>query len=171
MVEFYAPWCGHCKSLAPEYAQFADKLREEKSPIKVAKVDATVHPDLAAKYEINGFPTIKFFRKGTPIEYKGGREWNSILKWAKKKAGPIGKKLRTLNDVKKFKESSDVVIIGFFPVSLFFRILLFINVVFRKLILMELKFSSKYLTVLMTFLLGSLTMKKLPKLLVLKMKE
>ena len=119
MVEFYAPWCGHCKSLAPEYAQVADKLREEGSSIKVAKVDATVHTDLATKYEVNGFPTIKFFRKGTSIEYKGGREWTSILEWAKKKAGPIAKDLRTLNDIKKFKESSDVVIIGFFSVGLF----------------------------------------------------
>lgn len=117
MVKFYAPWCGHCKTLAPEYARAAAALEEEKSQIKLAKVDATIHADLATKYEVNGFPTIKFFRQGNPIEYKGGREWSSILKWVKNKTGPIVEELRTIDDINNFKKSSDVVVIGFFSVS------------------------------------------------------
>ncbi|OTF71502.1 hypothetical protein BLA29_006824, partial [Euroglyphus maynei] len=58
LVEFYAPWCGHCKNLAPIWAEVATEL---KGKVRVGAVDATVHQSLASRYEIRGFPTIKVF--------------------------------------------------------------------------------------------------------------
>ena len=57
--------------MAPEYAKAASKLKELKSDITLSKVDATVETKLAEKYGVQGFPTIKFFKKGNPMEYSG----------------------------------------------------------------------------------------------------
>ncbi|EYU18832.1 hypothetical protein MIMGU_mgv1a0041262mg, partial [Erythranthe guttata] len=71
MVEFYAPWCGHCKALAPEYAAAATELRAEN--VKLAKVEATEENDLTEKYEVQGFPTLFFFVDGVHRPYTGQR--------------------------------------------------------------------------------------------------
>ncbi|CAF3609700.1 unnamed protein product [Rotaria sordida] len=83
LVEFMAPWCGHCKNLAPEWARAATEL---KGKVKLGVVDATVHTQLAQRYGIQGFPTIKFFpsgrKDGQAEEYDGGRTSSDIVTWA-----------------------------------------------------------------------------------------
>ncbi|XP_063170625.1 protein disulfide-isomerase A6 [Candoia aspera] len=81
LVEFYAPWCGHCKNLEPEWASAATEVKEQtKGKVKLAAVDATVHQMLASRYGIRGFPTIKIFQKGEePVDYDGGRTKPDII--------------------------------------------------------------------------------------------
>ncbi|CAF1583844.1 unnamed protein product [Adineta steineri] len=87
LVEFMAPWCGHCKNLAPEWARAATEL---KGKVKLGVVDATVHQQLAQRYGVQGFPTIKFFqagrKDGQAEDYDGGRTANDIVAWALDKA-------------------------------------------------------------------------------------
>ncbi|KAG5322810.1 PDIA6 isomerase, partial [Pseudoatta argentina] len=87
LVEFYAPWCGHCKNLAPEWATAATEL---KGKVKLGALDATVNTLRASKYEIKGYPTIKFFAPGkkdadSMQDYDGGRTSGDIVNWALEK--------------------------------------------------------------------------------------
>jgi protein disulfide-isomerase A1 len=114
LVEFYAPWCGHCKSLAPEYAKAAGVLAEKESPIKLGKVDATEEADLAKKYEVRGYPTLKFFRNGKALDYSGGRTADTIVSWLEKKTGPPAVALATVEEAKAFVADNKLAVVGFF---------------------------------------------------------
>ncbi|XP_049873843.1 protein disulfide-isomerase A6 homolog [Pectinophora gossypiella] len=84
LVEFFAPWCGHCKNLEPHWAKAATEL---KGKIKVGALDATVHSSTASRYQVQGYPTIKFFPAGkkssdSAEDYNGGRTSSDIVAWA-----------------------------------------------------------------------------------------
>ncbi|CAH0390704.1 unnamed protein product [Bemisia tabaci] len=114
LVEFFAPWCGHCKELAPQYAKAATVLADEKSNIKLAKVDATIETELAEQHDVKGFPTLKFFIKENAVDYSGGRQADQIISWLKKKTGPPATELKSVSDAKEFIDAHDVSIVGFF---------------------------------------------------------
>ncbi|XP_009642622.1 protein disulfide-isomerase [Egretta garzetta] len=112
-----APWCGHCKALAPEYAKAAAKLKAEGSEIRLAKVDATEESELAQQFGVRGYPTIKFFKNGdkaAPKEYTAGREADDIVSWLKKRTGPAATTLTDAAAAETLVDSSEVVVIGFF---------------------------------------------------------
>ena len=79
LVEFYAPWCGHCKNLAPEWAEAATRL---KGKVKVGAVDCDSEKELQGRFAVQGFPTIKVFQSGSASDYQGGRDAESIVSHA-----------------------------------------------------------------------------------------
>jgi len=113
LVEFYAPWCGHCKKLAPEYASAAGQLAEKGSSIKLAKVDATEHKELGQKFGVKGYPTLKYFKDGVAVDYTGGRTADTIVTWLQKKSGPPAKTLDNMAAVNDFF-GDKVAVIGLF---------------------------------------------------------
>ncbi|KAF3446997.1 hypothetical protein FNV43_RR12177 [Rhamnella rubrinervis] len=119
VVEFYAPWCGHCKKLAPEYEKAASILSSNDPPLVLAKVDASeeVNRGLASEYGVQGFPTIKILRNGgkTVEEYKGPREADGIVAYVKKLSGPASVEVKTVEDASSFTSEKKIVIVGVFP--------------------------------------------------------
>jgi len=115
LVEFYAPWCGHCKKLAPEYSAAAQILAKSNPEVKLAKVDCTVEKDTAAKFQIKGYPTLKFFIKGSsaPLDYEGGRTKDEIVNWLRKKTGPASVELKTVDAAEQLIGNSEVIAILF----------------------------------------------------------
>ncbi|XP_025093712.1 protein disulfide-isomerase A4-like isoform X2 [Pomacea canaliculata] len=114
LVEFYAPWCGHCKQLAPKYEKAAKQLRQSEYPIILAKVDATVETDLAAQYGVNGYPTLKVFRKGRQFDYKGQRETYDIISYMESQRGDPAKPVVGLKALKAFLKEDDINVLGIF---------------------------------------------------------
>ncbi|XP_074431751.1 protein disulfide-isomerase A4 isoform X1 [Larus michahellis] len=115
LVEFYAPWCGHCKRLAPEYEKAAQELSKRTPPIPLAKVDATAETELAKKFDVTGYPTLKIFRKGKPYDYSGPREKYGIVDYMIEQAGPPSKQIQATKQVQEFlRDGDDVIIIGVF---------------------------------------------------------
>jgi len=114
LVEFYAPWCGHCKALAPEYVKAAQTLADKDSTIKLGKVDATEESKLAEKFDVRGYPTLKFYKNGKDQEYNGGRTADTIVTWLEKKTGPAAKTLENVEASKAYIAENDIAIVGFF---------------------------------------------------------
>ena len=102
LVEFYAPWCGHCKKLAPEYSKAAKKLLSNNPPIRIGKVDATENTKIASEYQVQGYPTLKYFVNKSPIEYTGGRTEDTIVSWILKRNTPSLSQFPSASELEAF---------------------------------------------------------------------
>ncbi len=113
LVDFFAPWCGPCKTLAPEYAKASAILAKEDPPLNIAKIDATIHTELAEKYDVSGYPTIKFFVDGSPSEYTGGRAESDFVRWIRKRTGHPSLEFTTASDLETWNNSNEVGVVFF----------------------------------------------------------
>lgn len=86
VVKFYAPWCSHCKRMAPAYERLAVRHNDEKgsrtASVTVAQVDGTTESALLKRYDIQGYPSILFFSEGRRIAtYKGPRTYEGFVEF------------------------------------------------------------------------------------------
>uniref|UniRef100_A0A1I8EAK4 protein disulfide-isomerase n=1 Tax=Wuchereria bancrofti TaxID=6293 RepID=A0A1I8EAK4_WUCBA len=112
LVKFYAPWCGHCRKLAPEYEKAARKLKS--AGIKLAEVDSTVEKSLSAEFDITGYPTLCIFRNGKKFDYRGPRDAEGIVKHMLEQAKPALRKINSVKEAQHFMRKDDITVIGFF---------------------------------------------------------
>mmetsp|Transcript_10168 Transcript_10168/g.13880 ORF Transcript_10168/g.13880 Transcript_10168/m.13880 type:complete len:133 (-) Transcript_10168:433-831(-) len=86
LIKFYAPWCGHCKRLAPTWDQLGDSLVGN-DKVVIAKVDCTVAKDICTDAGVKGYPTLKTFKDGKAAkDYKGARELGPLKAFAEESA-------------------------------------------------------------------------------------
>ena len=72
LVEFFAPWCGHCKTLAPIYEELASAFESQSDKVTIAKLNIDENPDTPGKYGVRGIPTMLLFKNGEPVAQKVG---------------------------------------------------------------------------------------------------
>ena len=115
LVEFYAPWCGHCKQLEPEFEKTAQILAQRKGCISLGKIDATANPLSAQKYAIEGFPTLLYFDKGKHEKYTGGRSAQEMSGWLLKKCGILTTVLAAKEEIDAFLQRAEIACLLFAP--------------------------------------------------------
>lgn len=116
MAEFYAPWCGHCKKLAPEYVVAAESLQKENIPL--IQIDCDDNRDLCMELQVPGFPTIKVIKDGdisSARDYTGARSANAIIDFMRKAGQPdvvVIDSKATLEEIKANSSSPIIVDYG-----------------------------------------------------------
>eukprot|EP00188_Purpureofilum_apyrenoidigerum_P006348 Plantae.Rhodophyta-Purpureofilum_apyrenoidigerum.ctg9713.p1 GENE.Plantae.Rhodophyta-Purpureofilum_apyrenoidigerum.ctg9713~~Plantae.Rhodophyta-Purpureofilum_apyrenoidigerum.ctg9713.p1 ORF type:complete len:529 (+),score=133.52 Plantae.Rhodophyta-Purpureofilum_apyrenoidigerum.ctg9713:218-1804(+) len=112
LVKFYAPWCGHCKSMKEDYEKAAEILKDK---AVLAEVDATIETDIAEEFEVTGFPTLKLFQDGEMVmDYSGGRDANSMVSFIENSLLPASQDL-TEDSIKTAVDDEKALFAFIFP--------------------------------------------------------
>uniref|UniRef100_A0A0K8R8T2 Thioredoxin domain-containing protein n=1 Tax=Ixodes ricinus TaxID=34613 RepID=A0A0K8R8T2_IXORI len=110
LVYFYAPWCGHCRRMSPEFERAARRLKDYGIPL--AKVDATKEKTLAEVHEVKSYPTLLVYRKGRRFPYNGPREETGIVNHMKHLSEFPSKEVTSLKQLKKVQGTLDTTILA-----------------------------------------------------------
>jgi len=91
-VMFFAPWCGHCKRLAPVWDTMAEKFNKDaEQEVKIGLVDCTQQTALCSAQDVTGYPTLKFFKSGAEkedgVKYRGNRDQVALEKFIRESMG------------------------------------------------------------------------------------
>jgi len=113
LVKFFAPWCGHCKNMAPAYEAASD-IADKAGKVKFVEVDVTEHKEIGDKYEVKGFPTIKYFTKGQVVDYEGARDEQSFLNYIDMMTSDAITKVASMAAAKAEKPEGAVAFVGTF---------------------------------------------------------
>ncbi|KIP03072.1 hypothetical protein PHLGIDRAFT_95218 [Phlebiopsis gigantea 11061_1 CR5-6] len=109
LVEFFAPWCGHCKALAPHYEEAATVLKEK--DIKLAKVNCVDEADMCQKNGVQGYPTLRVYRNGEHTQYSGPRSAEGIISYMTKQSLPAVGSI-TKETFNAFKKADKLVVLA-----------------------------------------------------------
>ncbi|XP_071480016.1 protein disulfide-isomerase TMX3-like [Diadema antillarum] len=108
LVEFYAPWCGHCQKLKPVWADVGLQLMKTHPRLHVARLDGTRFSRVMDAYDVRGFPSIKYIEGDKVFTHNGGRTSQDIIDFALKAQGPAVKQLTSASSLEQFRAKKDV---------------------------------------------------------------
>merc|ERR1719446_115885 len=113
MVNFYAPWCHHCKNMKPAYEEAAKILQQEVPPIPLTNCDATKAVGAAEHWEVTGYPDLRVFRKGVDTRYDGPNDPQSLVAYMREMAQPAARTLLEAADLDEFvNKAKDTVVVA-----------------------------------------------------------
>ncbi|CAF3791415.1 unnamed protein product, partial [Rotaria magnacalcarata] len=107
LIQFHAPWCGHCRKFEPIYEEIAKEVYDlstsidEFKNIRIVRIDATVYTDVANRYDVRGYPTVKFVRGLQMFTYENERSKQAVLDFLRRVNGPA---LRWIPSIGRFNE-------------------------------------------------------------------
>lgn len=111
-IKFYAPWCGHCKAMAPNWQGMA---RQMKGSLNIGEVNCDVEKRLCKDVKVRAYPTILFFRGGERIEYDGLRGLGDLISFANKAVSVAEGVLDvTAVDFEALEEKEEVIFLYFY---------------------------------------------------------
>ncbi|CAG5123791.1 unnamed protein product [Candidula unifasciata] len=115
LVQFYTLKCDPCKKLAPVYEQAAQELKKDSPPILLGKVDASVETELAAKYNITAYPTLKIFKKGRAVDFK--EDYTTaydIMYCMKRQVRDATREIKNARMLRNLLVPDEISVVGFF---------------------------------------------------------